>query len=241
MLGAIIGDIVGSRFEWHNHKSKSFDFFSPLCFFTDDTVMTLAVAKAILTERNEMDALQTAAVRCMREVGQPYPHCGYGGHFLQWVYTDDPKPYDSYGNGAAMRVSACGFAGASLEDVIALSHAVTCVTHNHPEGLKGAEATAVAIFLARSGKTISEIREYLTERYYPLAFTLREIAATYSSTKRAKTPCRRRSKRSWNPTASRTPSETPSPSAATATRWRRLRAVLPKRTMAFPMTCAVPR
>lgn len=178
MLGAIIGDIVGSRFEWDNNRSKEFEFLSYRCSVTDDSIMSLAVAKALLESGGNTDSLSNAAVRCMQEVGRPYPHCGYGGMFQRWMYSDDPKPYHSFGNGAAMRVSACGFAATNLENAIALSRSITEVTHNHPEGIKGAEATTVAIWLARQGKNILEIRDYINEHYYPLNFTLDGIRDT---------------------------------------------------------------
>ena len=179
MLGAIIGDIVGSRFEWDNIKSKEFDFLTYKCFATDDSIMSLAVAQAVLDCDGDYSKLGTAAVTRMQEIGRPYPNCGFGGMFYQWIYSDNPQPYGSYGNGAAMRVSACGFAAKSLDDAIALSKAVTEVTHNHPEGIKGAEATAVAIYLAREGKSILEIRDYINKHYYPMDFTLDGIRDTY--------------------------------------------------------------
>lgn len=179
MLGAIIGDIIGSRFEWNNHRSKDFNLFSAECFFTDDTVMTLAVAKALLDCKGNYSNLSEKAISAMQEIGRPYPDCGYGGMFECWIYSNDPKPYNSYGNGAAMRVSACGFIAKTLEEAKELSRKVTEVTHNHPEGIKGAEATTVAIFLARNGHKIDEIREYINEHYYKMNFTLDEIRDTY--------------------------------------------------------------
>lgn len=179
MLGAIIGDIVGSRFEWNNIKTKEFDFLTYKCFSTDDSIMSLAIAQAILDCNGNYGDLGNAAVRRMQEIGRPYPNCGFGGMFYQWIYSGNPQPYNSFGNGAAMRVSACGFAARSLDEAIALSKAVTEVTHNHPEGIKGAEATAVAIFLAREGKSIFEIRDYINKHYYPMDFTLDSIRDTY--------------------------------------------------------------
>lgn len=179
MIGAIIGDIVGSRFEFHNHRDKNFELFSPRCRATDDSIMSLAVAEAILESKSDHSNLSENAVKYMREIGQPYPNCGYGGHFLMWMYDDDPQPYNSFGNGAAMRVSAAGWAGKSLEDTREIARNVTEVTHNHPEGIKGAEATAAAIYLARTGKTREEIRDYITKNYYPIDFTLDEIRPTY--------------------------------------------------------------
>lgn len=179
MLGAIIGDIVGSRFEWNNIKTKDFDFLTYKCSVTDDSIMSLAVAKAICDCNGDYKKLGNHTVAAMQEVGRPYPHCGYGGMFRHWMYSDNPQPYNSFGNGAAMRVSACGFAAGSLEEAISLSKAVTEVTHNHPEGIKGAEATTVAIFMARSGCSILEIRDYINANYYPMNFTLDSIRDTY--------------------------------------------------------------
>jgi len=180
VIGAIIGDIVGSRFEWNNHRSKDFELFTGECFATDDSIMTLAIGKALMESKSGWSDLGEQAVRCMQEVGRPYPRCGYGGRFWDWMYSDHPKPYNSFGNGAAMRVSACGFVARSLEEAKALSKAVTEVTHNHPEGLKGAEATVVAIYMARTGSTIEEIRDVIDQEYYPIDFTLDEIRDTYA-------------------------------------------------------------
>ncbi len=153
------------------------------CYFTDDTVMTLALAEAIMKWREGGDssyaALSEEAIKSMRDFGQRHPGAGYGGSFWCWLRDDDPKPYNSWGNGAAMRVSACGWAGSTLDEVTAMSRAVTEVTHNHPEGIKGAEATAVATFLARTGKSKDEIRAVVVRDYYPLDFTLDEIRPTY--------------------------------------------------------------
>ena len=180
MIGAIIGDIVGSRFEWDNVKTKEFEFFDPDCFFTDDSVMTLAVAQAILKCGGDLDALEREAVACMRELGKHYPLAGYGGRFTMWLLSKNPKPYNSFGNGSAMRVSPCGFAAKTLEEAIAMADAATKVTHNHPEGMKGAEATAAAIFLARSGASMQEIRDYIEQNYYKIDFALDEIRPTYT-------------------------------------------------------------
>lgn len=179
MLGAIIGDIVGSRFEWNNNRNKQFDFLTYKCSVTDDSIMSLAIAKALLESTSDYSDLSENAVKLMQGIGRHYPDCGYGGRFRDWIHSDNPKPYGSYGNGSAMRVSACGFVANSLEEAKQLSKAVTEVTHNHHEGLKGAEATAVAIFLARSGKNLLEIRDYITKNYYPLNFTLDGIRDSY--------------------------------------------------------------
>ena len=181
MLGAIIGDIVGSRFEWNNIKTKEFEFFTDECEPTDDSIMSIAICKALLEFDGDYDKLSESAVKYMREIGQHYPNCGYGGHFYHWIYSPEtPAPYNSYGNGSAMRVSGCGFAANSLEEAKLLSAAVTKVSHNHPEGMKGAEAVAAAIYLARTGATVNEIREYINEHYYNLDFTLDEIREGYT-------------------------------------------------------------
>jgi len=179
MLGAIIGDIAGSRFEFHNHRSKEFDLFAKDCFVTDDSVMTLAVAKAILSCKGDWELLGNNTVKFMQSLGRKYPHCGYGGMFRKWLVSDNPKPYNSYGNGAAMRVSACGFIAQSEEEAKLLSKKVTEVTHNHPEGLKGAEAAVVAIFLARNGKSIEEIKNRIEKDYYSLDFTIDSVREYY--------------------------------------------------------------
>jgi type I restriction enzyme M protein len=179
VLGAIIGDIVGSRFEWNNIKTKEFDFLTYKCFVTDDSIMSLAIAKAILDCKGEYDNLNELAVSCMQEIGRPYPDSGYGGMFNEWMYSDNPQPYNSFGNGAAMRVSACGFVASTLEEAKQLSKSVTEVTHNHPEGMKGAEATTVAIFLAKTGKNILEIRDFINDHYYQMNFTLYGIRDSY--------------------------------------------------------------
>ena len=184
MLGAIIGDIIGSKYEFNNHRSKDFVLFAEDCFFTDDTVMTLAIAKAIQESDGDPGSLEQNVIRCMQEIGRPYPHCGYGGRFHGWIYSDDPRPYNSFGNGAAMRISACVDAvrGVEKEDYDLLMHrvhVVTGVTHNHPEGLKGAEAVALAALMARIGKTIPEIKAFIDEHYCRVDFTLDEIRDTY--------------------------------------------------------------
>lgn len=179
MLGAIIGDTVGSRFEWHNHRSKDFDFLTYKCEPTDDSIMTLAIAKAILKSEGNVNKLSDLVVRYMQQLGRLYSDAGYGRAFRKWIRSSDPKPYGSFGNGAAMRVSPVGFAAKSLDEAKAMSKAVTKVTHNHPEGLKGAEATTVAIFMALHGKNMLEIRDYIDKNYYPMNFTLDDIRDSY--------------------------------------------------------------
>lgn len=181
MIGPIIGDIAGSRFEFNNWRSKEFDLFTTKCFFTDDTVMSLAICQALLEwrEPGAFVDLEARVVQTMQEFGVLYPNSGYGGRFRVWLRTENPKPYGSFGNGSAMRVSGCGYVAESIEEAISLSRIVTAVTHNHPEGIKGAEATAVAVYLARTGKSMREIREYIEDRYYKIDFTLDEIRPTY--------------------------------------------------------------
>lgn len=193
MIGAIIGDIVGSRFEFNNHRGKDFELFTDECEVTDDTIMTIAVAKAIMeteklidtssgrdrSENNYYSLLEKMAIKYMQEIGRKYPHCGYGGMFFRWVFSNNPLPYNSFGNGAAMRISPVGFFAKSEEEVFRLSEAITGVTHNHSEGLKGAEATAIAIYMARTGKSKDDIRNNITSNYYPLNFTIDGIRDTY--------------------------------------------------------------
>jgi ADP-ribosylglycohydrolase len=188
MLGAIIGDIVGSRFEFNNHRSKEFELFGHGCKATDDSIMTLAVAMSIM-EASRPNAngfyeydyghLSELAVKYMREIGRKYPGRGYGGAFSVWVFSDAPKPYNSFGNGAAMRVSPAGFAAISELEAWLLAEAVTKVTHNHKEGIKGAEATASAVFMARRGALKSEIRKHIELYGYKLDFKIDDIRATY--------------------------------------------------------------
>ena len=179
MIGAIIGDIAGSRFEFHNIKTKDFEFLADDCYFTDDTVMTIAVAKAVSLCAPDRSDLAELTIRCMQEIGRHYPGCGYGGRFIRWMFGDDPQPYNSCGNGSAMRVSACGFAARSLQDALDMAEITASVTHNHPEGIKGAQAAAAAIWLARNGKSMKEIRAYIEENFYPIDFTLEQIRPTY--------------------------------------------------------------
>lgn len=179
MIGALIGDIVGSRFEFHNHRSKEFELFTKSCSPTDDSVMTLAVARAILDCKGDYARLGRQTVAEMRAWGHRYPCAGYGGRFADWLDARDPQPYNSWGNGSAMRVSACAWAAGSFDEAVELSRIVTEVTHNHPEGIKGAEAVTVAIYMARIGESREAIRQYVTEHYYPLDFTIDDIRPTY--------------------------------------------------------------
>ena len=179
MIGAIIGDIVGSRFEFANHKSTDFELFTNDCRFTDDTVMTIAVAKALLLSFAHFDRLSENSVKCMQEIGRKHLNCGYGGMFRAWLKKSNPKPYQSYGNGAAMRISPVAYVAESFKQCIELSDKVTVVTHNHPEGIKGAQATALATWLARNGESKKTIRAIIEDRYYDLDFNLGQIRKSY--------------------------------------------------------------
>ena len=180
LSGAICGDVIGSVYEFDPVKVKNFTLFSPLSEYTDDTVMTLAVAKA-LTEVNaheDVEGFKTALIRNMHELGEKYPDCGYGGRFERWLLTGDTKPYNSCGNGSAMRVSAVAWYAKSLEEAEALAKASAEVTHNHPDGIAGAVATAGAIYLARMGESKETIREYVS-KFYNLDFTLDGLRPYY--------------------------------------------------------------
>src|SRR5690625_3732299 len=193
MIGAIIGDIVGSRFEFNNHKSKEFELFTDECKVTDDSIMTLAIAKAIMEARKELNEsirkfnyylnefilVESLVIKYMQLFGRNYPNSGYGSMFSQWIYSENPKPYNSFGNGAAMRISPVGYAANNEKGVVKLSKAVTCVTHNHEEGIKGAEAVAIAIYMAKQQNTKTEIRNRIQQHYYNLNFTIDEIRDTY--------------------------------------------------------------
>ena len=172
MLGAIAGDIIGSPYERRPHTSTDFPLFGPDSTFTDDTVLTAAIAHSILTGCDYREALLDFANR--------YPHRGYGGRFKNWVRLGGPGPYNSLGNGSAMRVSPVGFAFDSLEEVLREARRSAAVTHDHPEGIKGAQATATAVFLARTGSTRDQIRQSIEEIVgYDLSTPIDEIRPTY--------------------------------------------------------------
>lgn len=175
MLGAVIGDVVGSRYEFNNIKTKDFELFEKGCYATDDTVMTCAVAEVLINKKqNDKDYI----IDTLKKWGKRYPQAGYGGHFGCWVLGNEREPYNSYGNGAAMRVSAVGWIAESEEEVKDLSRKVTEVTHNHPEGIKGAEVVAMCIYYAKQGKDKAFIKEYV-EKYYNLDFDYDNLRKTY--------------------------------------------------------------
>lgn len=179
MIGAMIGDIVGSIYEFDNIKTKDFPLFSEGCEFTDDTVMTIAVAQALLRSRKDQVPFGTVLVEEMQALGRDWPGRGYGIHFYGWLYSHDPQPYNSFGNGSAMRVAPCGLIAVTMEEALALAKASAEVTHNHPEGIKGAQATAAAVFLAKTGRSKEEIGQYIRDNFYPLDKTVDEIRPTY--------------------------------------------------------------
>jgi len=172
MIGAIAGDIIGSVYEYIRTKTLDFPLFSQDSELTDDTVLTVAVADCLLNKKDY--------VKTFRDYARRYPHCGFGGGFAAWATSPDPKPYNSFGNGSAMRVSAVGFFHDTIEKVLREAKASSEVTHNHPEGIKGAQATAAAVFMARTGSTKSEIKDYVTKQFgYNLDRRLDDIRETY--------------------------------------------------------------
>lgn len=183
MYGAILGDIIGSPYEFdQGSKTKSFPLFSPGSTFTDDTVMTLAVAQALLAAAPKEDESLTRCrlIASMQRWGKAYPHAGYGTRFLDWLWSDDPQPYHSYGNGSAMRVSPAAWLYDDLDTVRRMARLSAEVTHNHPEGIKGAESTAAVIFLGRTGHSKAEIRSYVErEFHYDLSRTCDQIRPGY--------------------------------------------------------------
>lgn len=173
MIGAIAGDIIGSVYEWRPVKTKEFPLFQPGSRFTDDTVLTCAVADSLLTRRPYGEKL--------REYYHYYPEAGYGGKFAAWAAQECMAPYNSWGNGSAMRVSPIGFAGNSLEEVLAEAKESALVTHNHPEGVKGAQAAAAAVLLARQRRSKADMKSYLEKQFgYNLSQTLAEIRPDYT-------------------------------------------------------------
>lgn len=180
MFGAIIGDIAGSYYEIANIKTKKFKFMDKRkSTFTDDTVMTLAVGKSIVECEGDYSNLKEVLINNMVTIGKNHSQCGFGGDFYKWLNKDEHLPYNSYGNGAAMRVSACGIVGKNIEEVKILSKMVTEISHNHEESLKAAEAISIAIFYAKIGKSKEYIKQIIRD-YYKIDFTLDEIRDSYS-------------------------------------------------------------
>ena len=175
MIGAIIGDVVGSRFEFNNIKSKYFELIDVKSKFTDDSVLTIAVMDWILHAEEKNDK---TAVEFLQKWARKYPHAGYGGMFRFWKDAVNPKPYNSCGNGSAMRISAVGWASDNMSEIKSLSDIITGVTHNHPEGMKGAYVTSQLIYMARMGKSKQEMKEF-AECFYNLDFDYDELVSNY--------------------------------------------------------------
>ena len=183
MYGAILGDIIGSPFEFdQGNKSKEFPLFSKNATFTDDSVMTIAVGYAFLDAQPNADIewIRRRLISSMKQYGRMFPYAGYGGMFRRWLKCDDPQPYGSFGNGSAMRVSSVAWLYNDIETVRSVARLSAEVSHNHPEGIKGAEATASAIFLARTGSTKEEIKAYIEDNFgYDLSRSCDEIRPNY--------------------------------------------------------------
>ncbi len=172
MIGAIAGDIIGSVYEAHPIKTKDFPLFHPRCRFTDDSVLTIAVAQAILTDGDYR--------RHVWEIGRRHPHAGYGGSFIGWLHAGDPRPYNSWGNGSAMRVSPVGWAFDTVDDVLEEAARTAEISHNHPEGIKGAQAVALSIFLARTTRDKGLIKKEIAGRFgYDLDRTVDGMRPSY--------------------------------------------------------------
>lgn len=172
MIGAIAGDIIGSVYEWNNIKTTEFPLFTKGCRFTDDTVLTVALADSILNKKSYIYKL--------KEYYNLYPNAGYGGNFQRWASSCDNKPYNSWGNGSAMRVSPIGFVYNDLETVLIKAKESAEITHNHPDGIKGAQATASCIFIAKKGNKKNEIKDYIEKTFqYNLSETLEKIRPNY--------------------------------------------------------------
>lgn len=177
MLGAIIGDIVGSVYEFHNTKDYNFHLLTTRSSFTDDTVMTLAVAKWLTEDDSHSHAY---LVKCMKVLGLRHPNRGYGGSFKRWLINPNPQPYNSWGNGSGMRVSPVGFYAKTMDEALELAKISAEVTHDHPEGIKGAQAIAAAVFLARQKKSKLEIKNYIEDEFeYDLHYTIAEMRPFY--------------------------------------------------------------
>ena len=181
MYGAILGDMIGAPYEFdRGGKTKDFPLFIPASRYTDDSVMTIAVAEALLdTLGQDGAARRDAVIRSMQKWGRKYPDAGFGGRFYEWIFRRHPMPYNSWGNGSAMRVSSAGWLFDTLEETVQAAEDTARVTHNHPEGMKGAAATAAVVWAARHQWPKTEIRAFVEEQYYPLTKTCDEIRPGY--------------------------------------------------------------
>jgi ADP-ribosylglycohydrolase len=173
IIGAIAGDIIGSVYEFDNIKTTNFPLFIPASDYTDDTVLTIAVADCLCNHKPFATTIW--------KYGRAYPNKGYGGNFIKWLYSENPEPYGSYGNGSAMRVSPVGFACDTMKEVLEIAKQSAAVSHNHKEGIKGAQAVAAAIFLAKQRQSKQEIKEFISKTFdYDLEFSLNDIRPFYS-------------------------------------------------------------
>ena len=179
MYGSMIGDVVGSRFEFLPIKTKDFELFTEDSTFTDDTVMTIAVARALISLKKHGGDFKELLVEQMQYLGNKYPYAGYGGMFFEWLHDPNPQPYNSYGNGSAMRVGPVGLFANTIEEALDLAKQSAEVTHNHPEGIRGAQATAAAIFLAKTGESKYFIEDYISHYFYSLDFALDDMREGY--------------------------------------------------------------
>lgn len=178
IIGAIAGDVIGSAYEFNPTRDHDFELFTPQSTFTDDTVLTMANAEWLLEDEHHT---HEKLVGIMQDMCHKYPNRGYGGRFARWITDPDSQPYNSLGNGSAMRVSPVGYYARTLDEALELAQVSAEVTHNHPEGIKGAQATAAAIFMARRGKSKAEIRDYVEKTFgYDLSRTLEEIRPTFT-------------------------------------------------------------
>ena len=182
MYGAIIGDIVGSIYEANNIKSKKFSLYSTKCTFTDDTVMTCAIMLSCMNydKTKNKELFRHDCIMYMQLLGRMYRNAGYGGTFIKWILSTNPQPYNSYGNGSAMRVSPVSWISNTMEETEELAEISASVSHNHPEGIKGAKAVAASIWIARNGGTKEQIKKYITNNYYDLDFSIEKIRKKYS-------------------------------------------------------------
>jgi len=177
IIGSIAGDVIGSAYEFHPTRDAQFELFTPSSTFTDDSVLTMANALWLLEDKEHQP--QTL-VEIMLDMCRRYPGRGYGGRFAGWIASANPQPYGSFGNGSAMRVSPVGYYATSMDEALELAQVSAAVTHNHPEGIKGAQATAAAIFMARQGASKEEVRAWIQQRFdYDLKRTLEQIRPTY--------------------------------------------------------------
>lgn len=181
MLGAFAGDIIGSIYERYNIKTKKFELFTEYNRFTDDSVMTAAIANAccIYNQNKNKRKFKKECIKNMKALGLSHINAGYGGSFIKWLISKQEKPYNSFGNGSAMRVSSVGWVAQTLTETEKLAKISAEVTHNHPYGIAGAQAVAAAIFLLRNGSSKEEVRDYIKSKYYDLDFTIDEIRDSY--------------------------------------------------------------